>query len=686
MAHLIHIVVAFARGYPFLAYMLAFLLSGAESFPVFGALVPGTAAIVALGALVPANAVLFWPLVLAATLGAVAGDGFSYWLGHRYKEAASQRWPLRRHPGLLNRGEAFFEKHGGKAIVIARFTPGVRAIVPLVAGITGMAAIRFYSLNILSAVLWAPAHVLMGVIVGATLTILGAVAGRLEALFLGLFLAVAALAWLTPRLLGWFVAILRYLRGPVLIWARSRDGWLGRRIMALLDPERTELAGLAILGALLVGSLWLFFGVMQDLIAGDPLVQADRAVAHFLLLLRVEWLAQVAVAISEFGSGPVALAVVAATLLWLDRQHAWRAMGYELAAAAGAISFAAGLDLALRRPAPLYHAPGWGILPFPGTHLAVFAALLGFLAMVACRGVTWRRQIAAALATGGFLAALAFSRLYLGADYLSTALEVLAFGMAWAALLSIFYLMRAAEPAPVRGLGAVIALAISVAGGAAVVLGHASDMRRYAVVPQTVTYTEAEWLNGAWTRLPVRRLSLLGSFERPFVMQWLGSLHVLSADLERQGWQVSSRWRPISALQFLAPRPNPALLPVLPSFESGRVEGLAMIRTGHGLPADERVVLRLWRSDAIVPEGAGRLRSIWIGTLGIERVGRMFSLVNVPQGIRAPDSLTRAVAAALPGARLRHRPRHGGKDGVILAMSPEAASKAASGRRDGAGR
>ncbi|NNM57321.1 MAG: PA-phosphatase, partial [Acidocella sp.] len=71
-------IIAFATAHSLLAYGLAFLLAGAEAFPVIGALVPGTAVIVGLGALVPGGALAMWPLIGATAAGAVTGDGFSY--------------------------------------------------------------------------------------------------------------------------------------------------------------------------------------------------------------------------------------------------------------------------------------------------------------------------------------------------------------------------------------------------------------------------------------------------------------------------------------------------------------------------------------------------------------------------------------------------------------------------------
>ncbi|HZU88786.1 MAG TPA: DedA family protein, partial [Stellaceae bacterium] len=75
MEQLVSSIVAVAGAHAALAYALAFVLAAAEAFPVLGAAVPGSAAIVALSALVPSGALALWPLILATTAGAVAGDG-----------------------------------------------------------------------------------------------------------------------------------------------------------------------------------------------------------------------------------------------------------------------------------------------------------------------------------------------------------------------------------------------------------------------------------------------------------------------------------------------------------------------------------------------------------------------------------------------------------------------------------
>src|SRR5260370_716853 len=77
-------------------------------------------------------------LLLAGALGAALGDWLSYWLGQVCKHRIARMWPFSAHPTLLARGEAFIEKWGALAIVIARFSGPLRASVPIAAGMLGM--------------------------------------------------------------------------------------------------------------------------------------------------------------------------------------------------------------------------------------------------------------------------------------------------------------------------------------------------------------------------------------------------------------------------------------------------------------------------------------------------------------------------------------------------------------------
>ena len=172
-----------------------------------------------------------WPLAgaLSAIAGAILGDGFAFWLGHHYSDSIGQwRW-LERRPQLMVDGRRFFERHGGKSILLARFTPGVRAVVPLVAGLAGMPLARFYIINILSAVLWAVSHVLPAVAVGASITLAGAVGGRLAMLLIVAGLTLWLLVFLARRGLQLGLPLLDRGLETLWRWSSAHDSWLARR-------------------------------------------------------------------------------------------------------------------------------------------------------------------------------------------------------------------------------------------------------------------------------------------------------------------------------------------------------------------------------------------------------------------------------------------------------------------------
>lgn len=665
MSHLFDIIVGTAKTHALLAYVLAFVLTSAEAFPVIGALVPGTAIIVGLGALVPTGALHFWPLVAWSTGGAILGDGLPFWFGYRFRKRATELWPLKLHPSLLPKGQAFFERHGGSAVIIARFTPGARAVVPVVAGVSGMRPLRFYVLDVVSAVMWAPAHVAAGVFVGASLTILGVVAGRLEALLIGLVLTLMLLLWLVPRLLGLVINWLENLREPVLVWARAGNGQIRGAVASVLDPARTELSGLITLAGVLAGSLWLLLGVLQDLIAGDPLVYADHAILHFFEPYRSGFPIEVAIALSRLGSGAVTLAVVAVTLIWLDRQNAWRGAAYGIAAVIGASLFTAGLDLALHRSPPAPVTPGWSLIPFPGGDLATLCAFYGFLTVIAGRRSGGRHRLTLITMTVLFAALQLGSRVYLGLDWFSSELAASAFGFAWAAGLGLAYVARPIERVPPWRLVGITAATLAVTGVPAVVLNHDADLARYETGRTGSTMTCHDWLRYGWQNLPARSLGMLGSFSGALTMQWLGPIDRLRQALAQQGWSSPPPWTFRNALAFLAPHARPAEIPVLPRWDDGRRADLVMFLTGHGIASDERLVLRLWKTSISVTTRDGRVLTLKIGEIEVQRLRRMFATLTIPVSEGPAGSVLLALSAKLPASRLKTR----GSDGATVLLA-----------------
>jgi membrane protein DedA with SNARE-associated domain len=156
--------IAFVSAHAWLAYLTLFLAALLEAVPVVGAVVPGSTTILALSALVPGGELKLQWVLLAAALGAVLGDGSAFWIGHRQQREILNTWPLTSYPRVIEESETFFHRFGTWAVFFARFVPPIRAFVPVTAGALGMQPGRFYAVNIPAILVWAPAHVLPGVL------------------------------------------------------------------------------------------------------------------------------------------------------------------------------------------------------------------------------------------------------------------------------------------------------------------------------------------------------------------------------------------------------------------------------------------------------------------------------------------------------------------------------------------
>jgi membrane-associated protein len=156
--------IAFLSSHVGLAYLTLFLAALLEAVPIVGSVIPGSTIIFALSALVPGGELRLEWVLAAAIAGALLGDGSAFWVGHRSQSEILSSWPLSTYPRVVAKSEAFFRRWGTLAVFLARFVPPVRAFVPVTAGALGMSPPLFYAVNIPAILLWAPAHVLPGVL------------------------------------------------------------------------------------------------------------------------------------------------------------------------------------------------------------------------------------------------------------------------------------------------------------------------------------------------------------------------------------------------------------------------------------------------------------------------------------------------------------------------------------------
>jgi membrane-associated protein len=148
-------------------YAILFLIVFAETGLVVTPFLPGDSLLFAAGALAATGALNLWLTALLLLAAAITGDAVNYAVGrsagHRVIHLArtDRRWGRWINPAYIARAHDFFERRGGKAIVLARFVPIVRTFVPFVAGVAEMSYSTFAFYNVTGAIAW------VGLCVGA---------------------------------------------------------------------------------------------------------------------------------------------------------------------------------------------------------------------------------------------------------------------------------------------------------------------------------------------------------------------------------------------------------------------------------------------------------------------------------------------------------------------------------------
>jgi membrane-associated protein len=126
----------------------------AETGLVVAPFLPGDSLLFAGGAVSAAGLLNVWVLAGAMLVAAVAGDAANYLIGRRFGRAILRRGSRLIKRQHVEKASAFFERHGGRAIVLARFVPVVRTFAPFVAGMCEMPIGRFWAYNVSGAIVW----------------------------------------------------------------------------------------------------------------------------------------------------------------------------------------------------------------------------------------------------------------------------------------------------------------------------------------------------------------------------------------------------------------------------------------------------------------------------------------------------------------------------------------------------
>jgi undecaprenyl-diphosphatase len=422
-------------------YLLVAVMAFAETGAFIGLLAPGETVILVGGLVAGQGEINIWVLIALVWLCAVAGDLTSFLLGRRLgRDFLVQHGPrVKITEDRLHQVEHFFDRHGGKAILIGRFVGLIRAVAPFIAGSSGMPVRRFLPYDIIGAGLWGTTFCLLGYIFWQSFDKIADYASR-GALALGTVIAVVvgavsayrwlrvaenrakAHAWLheqaerpalrplarvaRPVVYRGIVPLTRALAGPARFTVnRFTPGDLGLEVTTLA-------------AVLAVGS-FAFFALAFSVGPGEPLLITDRRAVDIANDLSMGWLVDVSKVVTALGALAVVLALIAAASVLLARWRAWLGIA-TLWIATGLVSVGVHVSKNIvGRPRPTDSLIETAGSSYPSGHAAYAVAWVA-VAVVLARFVPWLAGRAVVVVVGIVVAALVgLSRVYLHAHWWS---------------------------------------------------------------------------------------------------------------------------------------------------------------------------------------------------------------------------------------------------------------------------
>ncbi|MEA2361088.1 MAG: hypothetical protein QOD71_233 [Thermoleophilaceae bacterium] len=410
-------------------YALVGVMAYLETAAFVGLIAPGETVVMAGGVIAGQGEIDLIPLIGLVWICAILGDTTSFYIGRRLGRKFLERHgpKVKITHERLEQVEGYFERHGGKTILIGRFIGLVRALAPFVAGASGLPYRRFLPYSVVGTGLWSTVFCVLGYIFWRSFDQVAHIAG--QAIF-GFGLTVAVVAGIVvayrrrQAIRAWLLAHERHpLMRPLFAIGRPIHRRIVGPVVRVVAPQARFLwnritpgdLGLEVTTTLAIGAVGLYvFTLYAVILSGDPgLTPLDRELLNLSADLRSAVLTDIAKAVTNLGALPTCAAVVVVTSIVLAARGRMAEVvvlvgGFVLIYVVVHVTKAS-----IERPRPPGALVDTNGSSFPSGHAAYSAAWVAAALMFTRRlGV-----VSAALVTGAvaLVVAVGLSRLYLHA-------------------------------------------------------------------------------------------------------------------------------------------------------------------------------------------------------------------------------------------------------------------------------
>jgi membrane protein DedA with SNARE-associated domain/membrane-associated phospholipid phosphatase len=599
--------------HPSLAGLATFIISAAESVAIIGTIIPGTLMMTAIGTLAGAGVIPLYSTIMWAILGAIVGDGLSYWAGYYFKDHLRAVWPFRTNPQILESGERFFRTYGGASVLIGRFIGPVRALVPLVAGMLRMKPLRFTLANVISAIGWAPAYMFPGILLGAaSLELPPDIAIHVILVFLLLSLFAVFCLWLIYRI---FILVRNQINHYLdQIWEKLLYSKRFKIITsALKHHDANKLHGQLTLAFYFILTS-LVFCALAFYIAHHPSNQliVNNALFYLFRSLRGASGDHTFIGFTLLGQDYILIPVVAILTLYFIWKKYWHTAIHTVI-----LLSLTGIGITVFKHLVKSIRP-WGIegvsgYSFPSGHTTLSTALYAGLGLLLIHAAKIKHRMPIYILIGLLILTISVSRLYLGAHWFTDVLGGWLLGAATLMLTVLSYNRKSEKNLYAKEILLVFLVSLLTLSGLDYYREFNTLKNEYTLTSwPSYTVTLNEWWQQNNPHLPFYRIGRIGIATEILNLQWLGDIKQIEAVLIQQGWEVppDSSW--IDVLHRITDVSSTEHLPLVSPLYLDKKPVLVLTKIING---DKKlVVLRLWSSDIIIQNSK---LPLWVGSVGI---------------------------------------------------------------------